>query len=158
MELILLRHGKAEDHFIRDDFNRGLVAKGIDQARRAAVLLKRMDRLPDVVLSSPRIRAKQTAEQFCDEASLEGPVIQPWLDCGMSPSSALSELVAFTEFNRVMIVGHEPDFSSLVEHAIGCSGGGVEVKKGSLVGLQVNPPSDRGWLCYSLPPKWLQNI
>ncbi|MBB5352166.1 phosphohistidine phosphatase [Haloferula luteola] len=152
MELILLRHGKAEDHRSEGDFDRRLVDKGMRQARRAARLLGGLDRLPEVVLSSPRIRAKETAEHFCDEVGLGAPVIQSWLDCGMNPEEAMRELAAFSEFERVMIVGHEPDFSMLVESWIECRGG-VEVKKGALVGLEVMPPRRGGRLVFLVPPK-----
>ncbi|GAA5482209.1 SixA phosphatase family protein [Haloferula sargassicola] len=155
MELILLRHGKAEDHRPGGDFDRRLEEKGIRQARRAAKLLAGVDRLPEVVLSSPRIRAKETAEHFCDEAGLPEPMFQPWLDCGMDPETALRELRGFSEFGRVMIVGHEPDFSGLAEWLLGAPAGSVEVKKGSLVGLEVVPQGRRARLLFSIPPKMI---
>jgi phosphohistidine phosphatase len=154
MELILLRHGKAEDFHRGGDALRELVETGIRQARRAGRLLAALDCLPGVVLTSPRIRAKQTAEHFCEAAGMPGPVTQGWIDCGMRPQVALDELRAFTEFGRVMLVGHEPDFSSLVEWLLD-SAGSVEVKKGSLVGLVVNPPSRSGKLLFSVPPKMM---
>ncbi len=154
MELILLRHGKAEDSHPAGDFERELVERGIQQARRAGRLLAALDRLPDVVLTSPRIRAKQTAEHFCEAGGMPGPVSQPWIDCGMRPEEALHELKAFTEFGRVMLVGHEPDFSGLVEWVLDTSGS-VNVKKGSLIGLVVSPPSRGGQLLYNVPPKMM---
>lgn len=156
MQLILLRHGKAEDHHADGDYGRRLVEKGISQARRAARFLESADRLPDVVLTSPRVRARETAEHFCEELGLADPLHQPWLDCGMNADAAWRELQAFSEFERVMIVGHEPDFSSLVEWLLGCSGGAVEVKKGSLVGVEIFPPSRRARLLFALPPKMIR--
>jgi phosphohistidine phosphatase len=152
MELILLRHGKAEDTNLGGDFSRELVEKGRAQARRAASLLKGAGALPDIVLTSPLMRARQTADEFCQIAGMPGPVIQGWLACGMSPETALSELAAFRDFKRVAIVGHEPDFSQLIAHLIG-AGGGIQVKKGSLACLAINPPSRRGTLLYLIPPK-----
>ena len=69
----------------------------------------------------------------------------------MSPGTALSELTAFPEFKRVMIVGHEPDFSQLVQQAIGSAGGTVEIRKGSLTCLEINPPSPRATLLFLFP-------
>lgn len=154
MELILLRHGKAEDSHRGGDFARELVEKGVLQAQRAGRLLAALGCLPDVVLTSPRVRAKQTAERFCQAAGMPGPVVQPWVDCGMGPEAALGELTAFAGFGRVMLVGHEPDFSGLVEWLLGASGS-VEVKKGSLVGLIVSPPSRGGRLLFNVPPKMM---
>ena len=156
MELVLLRHGKAEDFNLDGDAERALVERGHKQARRAAKLLQGAERLPEVVLTSPRLRALETAESFCNKVSMPGPVKQSWLDCGMDPETAMRELAAFNDFDRVMIVGHEPDFSGLVEWVLGCSGSFVEVKKGALVGLEVNPPAMHATLAFLIPPKLIR--
>lgn len=152
MELILLRHGKAEDTNPGGDFPRALVEKGREQARRAARLLKGADLLPELVLTSPLIRARQTAEEFCNAAEMPGEVIQSWLACGMAPETALTELSTFKDFRRIAIVGHEPDFSSLIQWVLGAAGS-VEVKKGAIACLRVNPPARNGTLVYLIPPK-----
>lgn len=157
MELILLRHGKAEDFNPTGDAARALVEKGIKQARSAGHLLLAADRRPEVVLTSPRVRARETAEQFCDAAEMPGPVMQSWLDCGMHPEGAIEELVAFADFKRVMIVGHEPDFSSLVEYLLGCEGASVVVKKGAIVALDITLPRSYARLLYSIPPKLIRS-
>jgi phosphohistidine phosphatase len=153
MEIQLLRHGKAAPHgHPEGDFARELVEKGRDQARRAARFLAAADCLPELVLTSPVLRARQTAGIFCETAGLEAPLLQPWLACGMRPEVAAAELAGFREFARVMIVGHEPDFSSLVEWLLGAQGGGVEVKKATLAGLRWFPPARVGSLVYLVPP------
>ena len=153
MELILLRHGKAEDSNPHGDSARELVEKGREQARRAGRLLKDSIWQPEIVLTSPLVRARQTADEFCAVSGVPGAVIQGWLACGMNPERALEELAGFTEFKRIAIVGHEPDFSGLIEWVLGSTGGGVEVKKGSLACLRVFPPSRRGSLVFLIPPK-----
>jgi phosphohistidine phosphatase SixA len=158
MELILLRHGKAEDSNPGGDAERALVDKGHDQAKKAAKLLYALDQRPHVVLTSPRVRARETADTFCTAAEMPGPVIQSWLDCGMNPETAIEELAAFSDFERVMIVGHEPDFSGLVEWLLGCSKSFVEVKKGSLVGIEIQPPSRHAVLRFVIPPKMAGKI
>jgi phosphohistidine phosphatase len=152
MKLILLRHGTAEDSHPDGDFSRALIEKGRKQARRAAKLLKAASALPEIVLTSPLVRARQTAEEFCQTAEIPGATIQGWLACGMTPETALGELTAFHDFKSVAIVGHEPDFSELIQWILGASGGGIEVKKGAVACLQVNPPSRRGTLIYLIPP------
>lgn len=153
MDLILLRHGKAEDINPGGDSARELVEKGRRQARNAARLLMRAKLLPDIVLTSPMVRARQTAEVFRQTAEMPGALVQGWLACGMDAATALQELAGFVEFKRVMIVGHEPDFSELAESILGVSGGGIEVKKGALVCLRINPPARNGILVYQVPPK-----
>ncbi len=152
MELILLRHGKAENTNPGGDFPRALVEKGREQARRAARLLKSADLLPELVLTSPLIRARQTAEEFCKAAGMPGEVIQSWLASGMAPETALTELSTFRDFKRIAIVGHEPDFSGLIQWVLGASGS-VDVKKGAIACLRVNPPARHGTLVYLIPPK-----
>lgn len=152
MHLILLRHGKAEEIHPEGDFSRALVEKGRKQARRAAKLLKAADMLPDIVLTSPLVRARQTAEEFCNTAGIPGATIQGWLACGLAPETAMTELAAFHDFKSVAIVGHEPDFSEFIQWILGSSGGSIEVKKGAIVSLRVSPPSRSGTLVYLIPP------
>jgi len=153
MDLILLRHGKAEDFNAGGDSARELVEKGREQARRAARLLKGAKCRPEIVLTSPLVRARQTADEFCEAAEVPGAVIQGWLACGMSPERALKELTGFCEFKRVAIVGHEPDFSGLIEWLLGTSCGGVDFKKGAIACLRIDPPARHGLLRFLIPPK-----
>lgn len=152
MELVVLRHGTAEDLNPGGDFARNLVEKGRRQARDAASLLKSSGLLPDLVLTSPLARARQTAEEFCEAAGIPAPVIQTWLASGMTAQTALGELVAFREFERVAIVGHEPDLSELIQWTLSAHGNGIEMKKGAVACIRVHPPSRLGTLIYLAPP------
>jgi phosphohistidine phosphatase len=157
MQLILLRHGKAEAHgHPGGDGARALVGKGREQAAMAAGILARAGFLPEIVISRPVLRARETAEIFCHEASMPGPLMLPWLACGMHPETALAELAGFREFKRVAIVGHEPDFSGLIEWLLGISGGAVEMKKGGVACIEIQPPSRGGQLLFLAPPKLLR--
>ena len=158
MDLILLRHGKAENINPGGDGGRALVEKGREQARKAAKVLKHSKWMPDIVLTSPLVRARQTADEFCDAAGIPGPVIQGWLACGMRPELALEELSAFGEFKRVAIVGHEPDLSELIQWILGAAGGSVEIKKGALACLRVFPPARHGSLTFLIPPKIAEHL
>ncbi|MBC7980614.1 MAG: histidine phosphatase family protein [Armatimonadetes bacterium] len=160
MILLLLRHGKAEDHVssVQNDFLRPLTDKGLEQARQAARILGAADLLPDLVLSSPLVRARQTADAFTLAAKIPGPVIQAWLASGMDPQTALSELAAFPEFERVMIVGHEPDFSRLIQYTLGISGAAIEVRKGSVTCLEIVPPARQAVLRFLIPHKLAKHM
>jgi len=153
MELLVIRHGKAEGHGITGDGDRALVAKGHEQAKHLGRMLKHAKRLPEIVLSSPLVRARQTAEDICEEAGLPGPVIQGWLACGMDPERAWQELAAFREFGRVAIVGHEPDLSGLIAFLMGCPHGAIRMKKGACAVLQLRPPTVIATLEALIPPK-----
>lgn len=153
MDLILLRHGKAEDHHPDGDAGRRLVDQGRKQAERAARLLKSAGRLPSIVLTSPYARARETAEIFCKTAGMPGPLVQGWLVCGMSSELALGEVAGFSEFESVMLVGHEPDFSLLVADLLGAAAGAVQIKKGALAGIRFMPPARGGVLKFLIPPK-----
>lgn len=153
MELLIIRHAKAEDHgHPAGDAPRALVKKGFEQAARLGRFLRRTDRLPDVVLTSPLVRARQTAERLCEAAGLPEPVEQPWLACGMEPETAVRELTAFSGFDRVAIVGHEPDLSTLIAHWIGAADGSVEMKKAALTGLALSAGGRRARLLFHVPP------
>ena len=158
MDLILLRHGKAEDHHPGGDSARELLEKGRKQAHRQAQLLKNAGLLPEIVLTSPLVRARQTAHQFCKTGNLPGEIIQAGLACGMAPETAIKELAGFREFKRVAIVGHEPDFPGLIEWILGVSGGAVTMKKGAIACLRVNPPARHGTLKFLIPPKLADEV
>ena len=157
MQLLLLRHGKAEDSSPGGDFTRELEEKGHEQARNVARILAAADLLPDLVLSSPVIRAKQTANTFTSTAGMPGPIFLEWLACGMSPETALAELSHVPEFERIMIVGHEPDFSRLISHCLGGSAD-AEVRKGSITCLDLHPPSPRATLRFLIPHKLAKHL
>lgn len=155
MDVLLLRHGKAAPHGHPDgDFARALEQKGYRQSRHAAALLKAADHLPDLVLTSPVLRARQTAETFCEAAGIDAPLEQSWLACGMRPGDAAAELAAFRGLGRVMLVGHEPDFSALIEWFLGTGHGTIEVKKGALACLRCAPPARGGELAFLIPPSF----
>ncbi len=155
MQLLLLRHGKAEDRNRIDqtDFSRALLEKGHEQARNAARILMAASSLPDIVLCSPLVRTRETAETFTQTANMPGPVMQSWLACGMNPETALAELRGFSDFKSVMMVGHEPDFSQFVQYLLGTAANSVEIRKGSLTCLDINPPSRNAVLRYLIPFK-----
>lgn len=160
MQLLLLRHGQAEDRNMLDqtDFSRALLEKGHAQARNAARILLESQSLPEIVLCSPLVRARETAETFTQAAGIPGPLIQSWLASGMAPETALEELRGFIDFNTLMLVGHEPDFSHLVQSLLGAAADSVEIRKGSLTCLEISPPSRHAKLRYLIPFRLAKHI
>lgn len=158
MELIILRHGKAEDHHSSGDASRNLLEKGRIQSRNAGLLLKSAELLPELVLCSPLARARQTAEEFCHSAGVPSPTVVSWLASGMHPETALNELIAYREFTRIAIVGHEPDLSELIQWLTEAHGNSIEMKKGSLACLRIHPPAKQATLLFLVPPLLIEGL
>jgi phosphohistidine phosphatase len=151
MTLYLIRHATAAAHGLSGgDFARSLVPKGIKQAHRVGTFLRESDLIPDLVFTSPVLRAKETAEILAGEGC-PSPIVQSWLSCGMRPEIALQELSAYRELDAVAIVGHEPDFSTFIEYLLGT----IRVKKASVISLEIDPPRQAGSLNFSIPCKYL---
>lgn len=137
MELYLLRHADADTIAERDE-DRPLSEKGQDQARKVARFCEahHLDRMR--VLTSPVLRALQTAEIVSRHLGAK-IVVAPWLACGMRPNAALEGLREYAREDAVMIVGHEPDFSGLVAFLLGLpSGEHIEIRKASLTRLTLH--------------------
>lgn len=153
MTLLLIRHATAADHELSGgDFVRNLVEKGKEQSQRVGKFLKKQELIPDIVLTSPVLRAKETAEILSEEGCPK-PIVESWLACGMRPEIALHELKAYQEFSRVAIVGHEPDFSALVEHILGAEAYSIRVKKTSIISLELGR---HPVLNFSIPCRFLK--
>jgi phosphohistidine phosphatase len=112
---------------------------------------------PDVILTSPVLRARQTAEVVSKLLGKVDLTEVPWAACGMNPDAALTELSGFAKLDSVLLVGHEPDFSLLIASLIGLGRSeSIQVGKASLIG--VNLPRlqcGSGVLQYLLPVKFL---
>ena len=122
----LLRHGDAEDD-AASDAARELTEKGRRQARVAGAALAALGARVDACLTSPRVRARDTAAIACakldvepeEEAALEGGDFDP------------ADVAA--DRGDVLLVGHEPDFSRAIQAATGSR---VELKKGGLAAIE----------------------
>jgi phosphohistidine phosphatase len=121
--LWLLRHGDAEDGGGKPDAERELTRKGERQARDAGRALKELGVEIDVCLTSPKVRAHDTAEIACKE--LRAPVE----DDDRLSGGDFDPVEVAEGRGEVMLVGHEPDFSQAVALATGSR---VKMKKGGL--------------------------
>ncbi len=151
-QIWLLRHGDAEAHGERDDASRRLTARGEDQARAAGAALARLELGLESVLTSPRVRARETARLACAPLDLEPEVHEP-LSGGFSREDALAVLAGANPEARLLLVGHEPDFSQLLYDFAGAR---ADVKKGGVAGLRV--ARGAGELLALLRPRELEAI
>ena len=69
----------------------------------------------------------------------------------------MREQVGYQEFKSVAIVAHEPDLSELLEWLLGTTTGRVDMKKGSLAGIQIAPPARCGSLVFLIPPSLIKD-
>jgi phosphohistidine phosphatase len=157
VELGLLRHAHAGDptSWSRPDDIRPLTDKGRGQAERLGRLLASAGFVPDAMLTSPRVRAVQTAELVADH--LDVPVRT---DPRLGGSLDLAALEAILDDAgapvRPILVGHDPDFSDLLV-LLTCSPG-LRLRKGAFALLDVERPLTPGaaelrWL---IPPDLLR--
>jgi phosphohistidine phosphatase len=122
----LLRHGDAEDGAGKPDAERELTEKGERQSRQAGRALKRLGVELDVCLSSPKVRARATAELACEALGVDVE-----LDDRLSGGD-FDPLELAAERGEVMLVGHEPDFSAAIALATGSR---VKMRKGGIAAI-----------------------
>ena len=122
----LLRHGDAEDGAGKPDADRELTSKGERQSRDAGRALRAMGVKLDLCLSSPKARARQTAELACAELGVPVELDDRLAGGDFDPV----EMAAGR--GEVLLVGHEPDFSRAVAIVTGSR---VKFKKGGLAAL-----------------------
>jgi phosphohistidine phosphatase len=134
-QLWLLRHGEAEPHGTRPDADRALTEKGRRQSIAAGRALARLGLGFDAAFASPRVRALDTASLACGELGLDLSVHEP-LGGGFERSEAAALLDDLDGDGRLLLVGHEPDFSQL---AYDFTGGRIDLKKGGIAAMRVAP-------------------
>ncbi|MCX6966747.1 MAG: phosphohistidine phosphatase SixA [Verrucomicrobia bacterium] len=136
MQLLLLRHADAVPSARTDDL-RSLSDKGRLQAKRVARFCKERGIQPDLILTSPFLRAEETAQVVAQELKSE-IVLSAFLASGMMPFAAIEELRAYLRFECVLLVGHEPDLSALAGTLLGAGNtGAIRMRKATLAGLTV---------------------
>jgi phosphohistidine phosphatase len=152
LQLWFLRHGEAEPHDARPDFDRRLTKRGEDQSRSAGRALTALGLEFQLVVTSPRVRAHDTAKLACKELGCE-IVIDDRLGDGFDVEDALELAHAAGEDKRVLFVGHNPHFPQIVADL---TGGQVDLKKGGVAGVRLR--GRRGELIVLLRPRELDRI
>ena len=153
LQLYLLRHAAAgdPDAWEGDDSERPLSDKGRRQAEALARLLAGRGVTLDAIVSSPKLRARETAQIVADALRMTVAI-----DDRLADPLDLDDLAAVLGAmgsRRVMVVGHDPDFSELCATLSGAAY--VPLKKGALARLDVSLPLQPagGILRWLLPPE-----
>lgn len=165
MEIYLLRHGLAVEHGTRGvtEEQRPLTPEGAAKMRTAAEGMKNLGVTFDALLTSPLVRARQTADIV---ASVYGAKDRLKELPALKPGSAVEKLwVALKPYprtRRLMLVGHEPDLSQLAALLLTGrpDGMNLQLKKGGLCFIEVTslPPKGRGQLGWLLTGKQLRRM
>src|SRR5688572_29776567 len=135
-QLWFLRHGEAEPHGATDDDGRALTERGREQSRAAGLALQALDVAFQYVFTSPKVRALDTAKLACPSLGCE-PLVHEPLREGFVVREATALLLAAGEDKRVLLVGHEPDFSQVIHDLTGAR---VDLKKGGVAGVRMGNP------------------
>ena len=124
MELYFFRHGDSEEPSATvSDAERQLTEVGRRETSAVATALRRAGLRPEIIVTSPLRRARQTAEII---QNLFGISAQP--DERLAPGCSLAqvrELARHHPYARILLVGHEPDFSRIVGQLIGTASVGM---------------------------------
>ena len=161
-EIYLVRHGIAEERGEAwpDDTKRPLTEEGMEGVRKAARSLARLGVTFDVVLTSPLVRTRQTAEIMAAEMAPRPAVVTvDALAPGGSSSAVLAELEKHAKRKRIALVGHEPGVGDLGSKLAGMRDE-MEFKKGAVARIDVEmlPPKGPGVLRWFLAPKILRAL
>jgi phosphohistidine phosphatase len=152
-QLWLLRHAEAEPHGTRSDAERRLTTRGESQAHTAGIALERLQVGFDAILFSPKVRARQTAELAAtqwSEEQRERLSVHPPLAGGFDARQALAELAGVSADGRLLLIGHEPDFSGVIEDLVGTR---PDLKKGGLAAVRLGDDGVVGELVVLMRPR-----
>ncbi len=165
MEAILIRHAKAENRDPNswpDDDVRPLTAEGRAEQRAAVRAMRKMGIKFDFLVTSPLLRAKETAELVAKGYRwTEAPQVAEELGHEYSVGAVVKLLAKFPPNATVALVGHEPDFSHLAAALISKSGDvNIAFKKSGVLGVEFDGPAEagKGVLLFHLKPSHLRKL
>lgn len=165
MNLYFMRHGvavPADDPAVSQDSERPLTDKGVKRMRRAARGLQHLKIPFEAVLTSPVLRARQTAEIVAATLGMETQLEET---SGLAPESTVEHLLfsltRYQDRKHLLLVGHEPLLSRTMASLL-CGSSGkimeIAVRKGSLCRIELDgmPPKGPGILHWFLTSKQLR--
>lgn len=159
MDLYVVRHGIAidrEDPNCPPDPERYLTEEGMEKTKAVAKSVAALGVTPGVLLSSPYVRALQTAEIFAESMGYAKQRIHrtDLLLPGAEPSLLFRELAKEKQAPAVFIFGHAPQLDDVIATALGAKRHLTTLKKAGVAMLElkrISPPS--GFLVWLATPK-----
>jgi phosphohistidine phosphatase len=167
MNLYLMRHGIAlpqEDPSVASDAERPLSQKGVKRMRKAAKGVRRLEIPFDALLTSPLLRARQTAEIVAGALGMDDRLEEI---SGLAPESTVEHLLfslnRYQDRKHLLLVGHEPLLGDTLSHLLGGRQKirlAFDLKKASLCRVEIEtlPSPASGKLHWLLSPKQLRAI
>jgi phosphohistidine phosphatase len=162
VELYIVRHAIAAERGPEwpDDSKRPLTERGVERFREIVDGLVWLDAQIEVVLTSPLVRAGQTAEYLASGLPSKPPIaVVDALAPGHVGAEIMEQMArAARGHKRVAAVGHEPDLGELIAWLLGTRRA-IPMKKGGVCRIDLDTLSARhGTLVWHLPPKALRKL
>jgi len=162
MKIYVVRHGIAidrEDPKCPPDPERYLTEEGIKKTKRVAAAVAALGAKPDLMLSSPYVRATQTAEIFATALDYPKQKIRhtDLLLPGAEPTLFFRDLAKDKQSSTLFVFGHAPQLDDLIAAALGSKHHITSLKKAGVALIElkrVSPPS--GQLIWLAPPRLLR--
>ncbi len=162
MRVYLMRHGVAQDRHdpaVIDDESRPLTAEGIERTRLSAHGMVTLGMSIDAILSSPLVRAVQTADLLGQALGVPKLAIEvhPALLPEADPE-ALLPILRNLEVESALCIGHSPHLDLIVARLLGIPRAVTGVKKAGLVVVEAKLHSDTARLVAVYEPKTLRQL
>ncbi len=141
--------------------DRPLTKEGKKKMTKAAKGISELVGNVDLILTSPLIRARDTAKIAADVLGVENKIeMCQYLAPGSPTKNLMLSLEKYKNFKSILLVGHEPELGYFTSALIGSPNSVVRFKKGSLCCVEVAslPPRRPGRLVWHLPPKVLRSL
>jgi phosphohistidine phosphatase len=161
-ELYLVRHAIAADRGPEwpDDSKRPLTERGVQRFKEEVGGLRWLDAAIDEIITSPLVRAKQTADLMASGMERK-PVVRilKALEPGHAPAAIMSQVAKLARRNRIALVGHEPGLGELAAHLIGATRP-LPFRKGSICRIDLESLTSKraGSLIWFVTPKILREL
>ena len=163
----MIRHAIAEPLGTADQFsdeNRSLTEEGRDRMRDVVKGLKKLGVQLDLILTSPLVRAVQTAEIVAHSLGMNKKEIRQ--TTALSPGATVEQLFAEIKNGKgvesIAVVGHQPDLGHLISKIVQSDAGvlSIQLKKGGICCINISEtvPTLRGDLIWFLTPKQLRML
>jgi len=155
LKIYFLRHGVAvePEDWKGNDYDRPLTDDGRERMRREAKAIRKLELKLDAILTSPLLRAKETADIVARELRMPSKEDER-LGGDFDVPSLEAILQGCADLKALMLVGHEPSMSSVIGRLIGVAR--IDLKKGGLACVELADASTMTGELHSLiPPKVL---
>jgi phosphohistidine phosphatase len=157
MELYLLRHGIADDYSpTGGDADRALTDEGKKKLRDVLAVARRSGLAPGLILSSPLLRAVETAEIAANELRHKDEVVRTRaLMPEGEPEELWTEIRAYKNVEQLLLCGHQPSMGLVAGYLLGLRSLPVDFKKGGLMRIDLDRfgPQPYGVLKWYLVPR-----